>query len=679
MAEEEMSTEMSASEMSASPTSRLHLGAAYYPEHWPEERWAEDIRLMREVGLTVARMGEFAWSTMEPAEGAFQLDWLERAASALAEAGIVTVLGTPTAAPPAWLVARFPDLLAVDEGGQRVQFGNRCHYCVNSSDLHAATRRIVGAMAERFGENPNVIGWQLDNEYNRVCYCDRCRRLFQEYLAEAYGSLEALNQHWTTAYWSQTYSAWEQIPIPVGPHNPGLMLAFKRFVTESYRRFQRLQLEVLRPQLRPEVWVTHNFMNWHGGYDHYRLSEDLDLASWDWYVGSGHHDYLTSGAAHDLVRGFKRRNFWLMETQPGNVNWHQVNNSLNKGEGRTMAWHAVAHGADAVLYWQWRSALGGQEQYHGTLVDQSGQPRPFYQDVWGVGREFATVSSLLAGTTPRAEVAILNSYDSRWSIQWQPHHKDFDYVAHLLHYYKPFAARNIPVDIISADEPFDGYRLIVAPALVILDDAMAQRLRAFVERSRYLVLTARCGVKDPHNALLPARPPGPLADLAGVEVEEYYALEEPVPVIGNWFTGVATLWAERLKPLEDVMTAAIARYGPSNGWLDGQQAITVRSIRSGLVYYVGAYLDEGAQEALFKRIIETTRLKPVMDTPAGVEAAVRVTPEGNKIYIVINHTRELQTVTLPWPAHEHLSGRSLRGEIKLAAYGVTVLTPAEED
>src|SRR6185295_66420 len=195
---------------------RLHLGAAYYPEHWPEERWPEDIRLMREAGFTVARLAEFAWSTLEPKAGDFHFDWLDRAIAALAEAGIASVLGTPTAAPPAWLVQEAPDLLTVKEDGRRIQFGNRCHYCVNSPALHAATQRIVLAMAKHFGPNPHVIGWQFDNEYNQVCYCDRCRSLFQKFLAEKFGSLAALNDHWSTAYWSQTYSAWEQIPIPMG-------------------------------------------------------------------------------------------------------------------------------------------------------------------------------------------------------------------------------------------------------------------------------------------------------------------------------------------------------------------------------------------------------------------------------------------------------------------------------
>jgi beta-galactosidase len=659
-------------------SSRLHLGAAFYPEQWPEVRWSEDIRLMRQAGLTVARLAEFAWSTLEPAESEFQFEWLDRAISMLAEAGIASVIGTPTAAPPAWLVQQHPDLMAVDESGRRVQFGNRCHYCINSAEFHVAVRRIVAAMAERFGVNSHVIGWQIDNEYNRVCYCDRCRECFQRYLADRFGSLDALNHHWSTAYWSQTYSAWEQIPIPIGSHNPGLMLEFKHFVTESYRRFQRLQLDALRPHLQPGVWVTHNFMRWFDRYDHYALTEDLDLASWDWYVATGHHDYLTSGAAHDLTRGFKRRNFWLMETQPGSVNWSSINNTLNKGEARAMAWHAVAHGADAVLYWQWRSAPGSQEQVHGTLVDQSGQPRPFYEEVRRLGHDLEAVSSLLAGSTVLSSVALLNSYDSRWSIQWQRHHRDFDYVAHLNHYYRPLAARNIATDVISAGGPLDGYRLIVAPALVIVSESQARQLRDFVKRGGHLVLTVRCGMKDEYNALLPSRQPGPLADLAGVEVEEYYALLDPVPVIGNWFTGTSQLWAERLKMQDRDNTHVVARFGASNGWLDDQPAIAVHSYGRGLVYYAGVVLDEVAQQALMDHIVRMVAIRAVMETPAGVEARVRVSPDGTRIYILVNHERKEQLVPLPWPAHEHLGGQPVADELKLAPYGVAILTRLEE-
>ena len=661
------------------PPPRLHLGAAYYPEHWPEERWAEEVRLMHLAGLSVVRMGEFAWSTFEPSEGDFHFDWMDRAIKLLAKSNIQTVLGTPTAAPPAWLVQMYPDTLAVDEQGRQVQFGNRCHYCVTSPEFHQQTSRMVTAMAEFFGPSPFVIGWQLDNEYGRVCYCDRCRSLFQQYLAGKYGTLEELNRRWTTAYWSQTYSDWAQIPLPIGEHNPGLMLEFKRFTTENYARFQRLQLDCLRPHLREEVWVTHNFMGWFDGFDHYKMNADLDLATWDWYIGTGHHDYTATGAVHDLTRGFKRQNFWVMETQPGSVNWSSANNMLNKGEGRAMAWHAVGHGADGVLYWQWRSALGGQEQYHGTLVDQSGQPRPFYEEVQQLGRDFTAVSYLLAASRPAGRAAMINSYDSRWSIQWQRHHRDFNWVAHFIHYYRPFARRNIPVDIIPADAPFEGYRVIILPALLMAGKDLAERLTTYVKNGGKLIITQRTGMKDEANALLPSRQPGFLADLAGVEVEEYYALDEPVPVKGNWFTGETRLWAERLKVHDDRYLSVIARYLPSNGWLDDQVAITVRGLGSGLVYYVGAYLDEVTQEAFFQRVIDMAPLKPLLETPAGVEVCRRTGEQGMEVFIVINHNRTEQVVKMPWMAIDHLMNHPVNNELKLAPYGVSVLTKLGKD
>ncbi len=455
----------------------IHFGAAYYPEHWLEERWPEDIRLMQKVGFTVVRMAEFAWSVLEPQEGVYQFDWLDRAIELLAESGISTVLGTPTAAPPSWLIQTYPDILPIDENGQRVQFGNRTHYCVNAPQFHVAARRIADAMGAHFGSNPHVIGWQLDNEYGRICYCDHCRNKFQAYLKERFGSLDVLNERWTTRYWSQTYSDWEQIPLPIGYHNPGLMLAFRQFVTESYRRYQAVQIEALRPHLAEDVWITHNFMGWFDSYDHYQLAEDLDLASWDWYIGTGRFDYLETGPKHDLTRGFKRKNFWLMETQPGNVNWSTVNNKLWLGESRLMGWHAIAHGADALLYWQWRGALNGQEQYHGTLIDQSGQPRPFYAEAQWLGRELGKVGQLLAGSRVSADVAIINDYASRWSIQAQPHHQDFDYVEHLVNYHRPFAKLGIPVDVISTDAPVSGYDLVIAPALILMTEAWADKLK----------------------------------------------------------------------------------------------------------------------------------------------------------------------------------------------------------
>jgi beta-galactosidase len=315
---------------------------------------------------------------------------------------------------------------------------------------------------------------------------------------------------------------------------------------------------------------------------------------------------------------------------------------------------------------------------HGTLVDQSSQPRPFYEEAKQLASDFSATSDVLIGTVPVADVALLNSYDDRWSIHAQRHHKDFDYVAHFNHYYDALARRNIATDVLSVNAPLDGYKLVIAPALVMLNEKRAAQLKAFVENGGHLVLTIRSGMKNDYNALLPARQPGMLGEIAGMEVEDYYALLDPVPVISESFNGESRIWAERLKVKEEVGTKVIARYGESNGWLDGQASITTHPYGKGFVTYVGAWLDDTSQQTLIDEISKSAGALPVMECPAGVEARKRVSASGNEVFVIINHERTEKQMNLPWQAHEHLTGMDSR-ELQLKPYGVVVVTRLEKD
>ena len=378
----------------------IFLGTAWYPEQWPESRWEADLALMQQAGVRLVRVGEFAWSRLETSEGNYDLDWLDRAISAAAKHGIYTVVGTPGAAPPAWLTQKYPETLRVDENGKRAEHGNRAHFNFANAKYRELTRKIAEAMAKSFGHNLYVIGWQIDNEYGEESYDPETKAQFQHWLKARYGTLDNLNARWTTTYWSQTYFDWNQIPIETKYGNPGLLLSWKRFVSDTWRGYQTNQLDVIRPNSDSRQFITTNMMGWFDGFDHYTVSQDIDLASWDDYVGKGHLDPVRNGAAHDLTRGFKRKNFWVMETQPGFVNWSPNNNSLDKGEVRAMAWHAIGHGADAVSYWQWRSAVNGQEEYHGTLVGPDGTPVPLISEAQQIGAEFAKAGPALAGPFP---------------------------------------------------------------------------------------------------------------------------------------------------------------------------------------------------------------------------------------------------------------------------------------
>lgn len=648
------------------------LGCAWYPEHWDETRWPDDVKLMREAGMNMARVAEFAWSRLEPAEGQFDFDWLERAITLAAEHGLQTVLGTPTAAPPAWLTQTYPETLAINADGRRATHGARCHFNAGNPKYLECCARIAGEMAKRFGRNPNVIGWQIDNEYHRESWGEDTRLAFQEFLKTRHGSLDKLNKRWATAYWSQEYTDWSQIPLAWGGHNPGLQFDYKLFITEVYQHYQHVQIDAIRASADPRQWITHNFMGWFDLFDHYALSEELDTASWDNYVGKGHLDFLNNGAVHDLTRGFKRKNYYVLETQPGWVNWREVNNALYPGEVRCMAWHAVGHGADCVSYWQWRSAPGGQEQYHGSLVAPDGNPRPLYAEVAQLGKDFAHVGPLLEGTAPAAQVALLHSYEDRWTINMQRHHQDFDPVQHLLNYYKPLRTRTHEVDIISPLAPLDGYKLAVAPNLHMFSNAILKPLGPFMQAGGHLVLGPRSGFKDGFNALLPSRQPSVLAQGLGAHVEEFYALEEPIPVEGRWGEGRVKIWGEWITvDAKDV--DVLMSYGPGHGWLDGKPAVVTRKFGKGRITYVGAWLDEEMMGKFADWLISASKVETVFGAvPDGVELCRRAAPDGRELFLFINHSAISVQVPLQKPVRDMLTGKVHRSTLAIGPRDVAV-------
>lgn len=483
-------------------------------------------------------------------------------------------------------------------------------------------------MAQRYGHNPNVVGWQIDDEYRSPSFDAETKALYHEWLKARYGTLNNLNSRWTTSFWNQTYTDWDQAPISTGTYhvetglgNPGLLLSWKRFVSDTWRSYQRNQIDVLRANIYSRQFITTSLMNWFDGFDHYVVTEDLDLSAWDVYTDeSPHLDPIRTGAGHDLTRGFKLKNFWIIETEPGVIYWKPVNNSLDKGEVRAGAWHAVGHGADAVLYWQWRSALNGEEEYHGTIVGPDGLPQPIYGEIQQIGHEFAKAGPSFAGTTVESELAILQSYDSRWAIEMQKHHRNFDPVAELLAFYEPLRRSGQPVDIIPPNAPLSKYKLVVAPSLMILSDSVARHLKEYVRQGGHLVLGPRSGFKDEDCALQTQRQPGPLRELLGGHVEQYYALADPITLHGSLGEGEAKIWAEWL----DVNASdveVLLRYGRSNGWLDDQPAMITRKVGNRRITYLGAWLEGAVAEDAAKWALDTSGVKQVLPhSPAGISS-----------------------------------------------------------
>ncbi len=651
----------------------LLLGAAWYPEQWPESQWEKDLSLMEAAHIDIVRVGEFAWSSMEPSDGHYDFGWLDRAIALAAKHHICIVLGTPTAAPPAWLTTKYPETLRVDENGHRAEHGNRQQFSFTDPKYRQFAHDIAEQMGIRFGHNPNVVGWQLDNEYAEPDFGPSARQQFHEWLRKKYGTIASLNHHWATTYWSQTYDNFDEIPVRQDNENPALLLEWKRFVSDTWKSYSENQISAIRSHADPRQFITTNTMGWFDGFNEYTVHSVLDIAAWDDYIDSDHFDYIANGATHDLTRGYKNKDFWVMETEPAFVNWRRTNTPLQKGQIRDMAWQAIGHGAETVEYWQWRSAPNGQEEYHGVLVGADGRPVPVFDEIRQTGEEFAKAGPEIAGTSPHSEVALVNDYDSRWAITFQRHSANFDPVGEMIAFYRPLREQSQAVDMISINAPFDSYKVVELPGLNVISQATADRLMAYVRNGGHLLLGPRTGMKDEYNALQPERQPGPLAGFLGARVDQFYALDYDVPVIGDFGSGTANIWAEQLS-VQSPETKVVMRYGKSNGWLDDQPAVISRNVGKGSITYVGAWLDANTLSKLTARLLDEAGVKPILpDVPAGVEVCRR-SGAGKSVLILINHNTTDEHVSLPTSMRDLIGAQSSAVRaIDLPGYGVAVL------
>jgi beta-galactosidase len=662
----------------------FYFGVDYYPEQWPEERWPEDASLMAGADINLVRLAEFAWSFLEPSPGRFVFDWLDRALEILDAHGIKAMLGTPTASPPPWVMSMLPDAYRVLASGQRRTYGNRREYCPSHPGYRERGRTITEAMAEHYADHPAIVGWQIDNELGERCYCQRCQTAFQSWLQNKYGSLNTLNNAWGTAFWSHVYTEWSQIPVPLetgGVPNPGLDLDYRRLMSDTYVSFQQEQVDILR-RICPQHLITHNMMGFHyDGIDYYDLAQALDVVTWDNYLRTSWSrdtevDAAASALGHDTMRGLKQQNFWLMEQQSGCGGWQEVGLVPRPGEMRLWTYQAIAHGADAIVYFRWRTARFGTEQFWHGVLEHHGQPRRRYRELQQIGAELARLGQGLLGAESRAQVAMILSYDSRFAFQGQPNHSGFQYPSLFRSYYAALHRRNIGIDIVPPGADLDQYRLVFAPALYVLDDRSAASLRRYVENGGTLVVTSRSGVKNEANATVNAPLPGLLADVCGVEVEEYDALHPDVNVPLAWEeTGPASrlrdvgasLWCDILAPSS---AQIIARY---RGEFYAQRAaITLNRFGQGHAVYVGSLGDLDLHNAVVEWAVQIASVLPALVTPRGVEATERW-QDGQRLLFLLNHADEAREIRLSHAMTDLLSEQSVDGQVTLEPKGVMVL------
>lgn len=637
------------------------LGVCYYPEQWPEDQWAEDARRMKDLGIVYVRVGEFAWSRLEPRPGELSFAWLDRALETLGNAGLKVVLGTPTATPPKWLVDKLA-LSAVGVDGRPRRFGSRRHYCFSSSAYLDECRRIATQLGERYGRKVAVAAWQIDNEYGCHdtvrCYCDRCREAFRVFLRERYGDIGAMNRAFGNVFWSMEYESFDSIDLPnltVTEANPAHWLAYYRFASAQVTAFNRAQVEVLR-RLSPGRPLTHNYMGLTTEFDHYPVAADLDFASWDSYpLGftdmlpidpeqklrygrTGHPDI--SAFHHDLYRSVGDGRFWVMEQQPGPVNWAPHNPAPLPGMVRLWTWEALAHGAEVVSYFRWRQAPYGQEQMHAGLHLPDYRPAEGYFEALQVVKEARNVP---LDRTARASVALVFDYEADWVHSIQPQVREYSYKMEVLRWYAALRRLGFDIDIAPPGQSLAGYKLVVVPSLPIVRE---EALAAFRGSEAIIAFGPRSGSKTPEFQIPEGLPPGPLREL--------------VPLTVTHVEGIAPDWIEPLawkgrrygarQWLEHVRTKAAVQAS----WGNARPAV----VSAGRFHYLACLPDKAFLNDWFESLARDAGLSPLRLPPGG-----RLRRRGG-VTFAFNNDPE------PWSVPAPKDAKFLLGERELTRGGV---------
>ncbi|MEX0954524.1 MAG: beta-galactosidase [Rhizobiaceae bacterium] len=630
---------------------RQTLGVCYYPEHWPDERWEPDARMMAEAGISHVRIGEFAWSRLEPEPGATDFGWLDRAIEVLHGHGLKIVLGTPTATPPKWLVDSMPDMLAVDSEGRPRGFGSRRHYCFSHKGYRRECARIVTVLAKRYGTHPALGAWQIDNEYgchNTVeSYSKAALAGFHDWLGRKYQSPDALNRAWGNVFWSMEYRSIEEVELPnltVAEANPSHVMDFQRYSSDQVVAFNRIQTDIIRAH-SPGVPIAHNFMGRFVAFDHYAVSADLDIASWDSYplgllvrdtsdegnktryLGVGDPD--NQAFHHDLYRacgqvrnGEAAGRWWVMEQQPGPVNWAPWNPAPFPGAVRLWAWEAFAAGAEVVSYFRWRQPSFAQEQMHEALLLPNAEPNEAYGVCKQVAGELADIGAVSA--PGRSEVALVFDYESAWAWSIQPQGRDFAYFDLVMTFYRALRRLGISVDVVPpSSEAVAGRKLVVVPGLFSGDAAFVE---ALAKSGAHVLLGPRTGSKSPDFQISEGLPPGPFRTLIDIEVRRVESLPPfvDIPLADN---GRFVRWREFLVPGEGVETVRSSR--------DGHAA----QLSSGKTDYLGGWPDDATALAVIGEIAVRAGIETI-----ALHHDIRIHDNGGVRY-VFNYGPEAVDVT----------------------------------
>ena len=659
-----------------------YRGVAYYPEYWPEERWAEDIRLMREAHINMVRVGEFAWTAMEPSEGNFTLEWLHRLVQQMGDAGISVMLCTPTATPPAWLADQYPHAILMQLNGGRMEHGRRRHYCPTSQVFRAHSRRITDVMSREFSRYSNVL-WQLDNELGPEsggCYCDNCQAQYRLWLQKKYGSLDELNRRWGTRFWSVDYTDWGQVRLAYGDMYSSMKLDTQRFRSDSFVDFAREQTDIIRKNHQSAVVTTNGMGPIFDPINYYDLFAELDFAPDDLYFDIATMD--GNAMAMDIYRNYKKDTpFWITETGSGALS---ADKCPTGGQVRCWAFSALARGCEGYNIFRWRTCLSGQEQELQGVIEYSGKPRRRYQTVKNLYTELESLwPQFESAPLPVCDVAIINDYQSLWAYQASRINNHVKYVQRFHEVYKAFYDRNIQVDVIPPDRDLSGYKVVVLPSVVIVSGEFAQKLREFVQAGGTVFSMPQLAWRDENNNYLPACAPGKISDIFGFYAEggmylrnftgpdqalwvpkENFADETPgvkAQLAGGDVTDTVNSWME---DIELDGGTALGKF-TDNDFVDSP-VIVKNSFGKGTTLYTAAFPSVSLLGKLIDETLDSAGIAAGIDTPEYVEVLNR-----GEYTFIINHRAEPVAVSMP--ICKVIIGEYKDGKVLLGAHDLCLM------
>lgn len=672
--------------MISSKLPKMFYGGDYNPEQWDHETHLEDLRMFQLAGIDIATINVFSWALIQPDEVTYRFEELDQLINRLYENGVYICLATSTAAHPAWMAKKYPDVLRVDADGRKRKFGGRHNSCPNSPTYRKYAEKIADKLAERYKDHPAVLVWHISNEYGGDCYCDNCEKAFRVYLKERYQTLERVNQAWNTNFWGHTFYDWDEIVLPSnlsehwGNNNStfqGISLDYSRFNSDSMLDCYLLEYDAIKKHI-PDSVVTTNLMGFFKQLDYFKWAKHMDIVSWDSYPGLATPVSFTA-MAHDLMRGLKDgQPFMLMEQTPSQQNWQPYNSLKRPGVMRLWSYQSVAHGADTIMFFQLRRSIGACEKYHGAVIEHAGHENTrVFREVAELGKELQILGDTTLDASVESKVAIVFDWDNWWAIEKSSGPTvALNYVDQIHKYYAAFFRRNIQVDIISVDTDISKYDIVLAPVLYMVKPGFAAKLEKYVEAGGTFLTTFFSGIVNENDLVTTGGYPGELRKLLGIWVEEIDALlpEQKNRIVlkeaygdlkGEYGCGMLC------DLLHSEGAEVIAEYG--DDFYKGMPVVTRNTFGQGEAWYVASDPDERFLDGLLGQLAAAKNVESLLETPEGVEVSAR-TKDGKPYLFVMNHNATTQSYDLGTAqAHDLLTQRELSGNVEIEARGVQLL------